>query len=639
MKLPRIFIFAWAAAGLCAQGTGTEKLEPVRSEITVTEKITMEAPASITLIGAPVLKQIPGVNLDDRLRMVPGFSLFRRSTSLAANPTTQGVSLRAIGSSGASRSLVLWDGMPINDPFGGWVYWTRVAPEAVAQVEVSRGASTSVFGDRAMGGSIAMFSRPIEGRHFYLGVEGGNAGQLSPSGGFTERWRGWGFSTQMRAFQTDGFYIVPARLSPTLRRGAADAKADVDFVAGDVRVDRIGADQRLSLKFDVLAEDRGNGTPLQRNSTSLGAVAANYSRSWTRDTLGLVGFHQRQQYHQSFSTIAADRATERLTSNQSVPAEALGGSAIWQHAQPGWTFTAGGDMNRVHGVSTDYLIPSGQRVGGGTVFQRGVFAQTNAKWKSLAVFLGGRQQNTGLQQGTHFFSPSAGFTYGRKRWRGRGSAYRSYRAPTLNELYREFRAGNTITQPNAGLRSETLFGAEVGADFIGEHSRFGVTLFRNSLDGLVTNVTLSSTPAQIVRQRRNVASALNRGVELEFRHNWRSLRWESSYLFADSRFSTRERVPQIAKHQGTAQLTWMWRNTLVTGGFRSVGLQFEDDRNTLTLPGFAVLQFVARQQLGRGVSASLAMENATNREFLSGLTPLPQIGAPRLWRAGLRWER
>lgn len=586
------------------------------------------------MIGAPQLQRIPGVNLDDRLRMVPGFSLFRRSSSLTANPTTQGVSLRAIGSSGASRTLVLWDGIPINDPFGGWVYWTRVAPEQIGQVEVSRGASTSVFGDRAMGGAVALFSKPIETRHYFLGLDGGNAGQLSPSAGYSDRRGRLGFSGQARAFQTDGYFIVPA----TIRR-RADAKADVDFVAGDLRLDFTGASQRGSVKFDVLTEERGNGTALQRNSTSLGALAGTYSRSWQNDSLALAGFHQRQQYHQSFSTIAADRNTERLTSNQSVPAEAAGGSAIWQHTSSVWKLTAGGDLNRVHGTSLDYLVPSGQRIGGGTVFQRGAFVQTNAKWNGLQVFLGARQQHTGLTTGTHFFSPSAGATYGKNRWRARGSVYRAFRAPTLNELYREFRAGNAITQANAGLRPETMFGAEAGGEFAGEQTRVGVTFFRNELSGLVTNVTLSSTPAQILRQRRNAAQALNRGMEVDLRHQWQAWRFEGSYLFADSRFVTRERIPQIAKHQGTAQLTWSHGRTWITGGFRSIGPQFEDDRNTLLLAGFAVFQVVARQQLGHGFAATATVENAFNREFLTGFTPAPQIGAPRLWRLGLRWEK
>jgi hypothetical protein len=148
----RAYLVDPGALGADTPTSPEAKLEPVVSSITVIEKVSTETPAPITLLDSPKLQRIPGVNLDDRLRMVPGFSLFRRNSSLVAHPTTQGLSLRGIGSSGASRTLVLWDGIPINDPFGGWVYWTRVAPEELGRVELSRGASTSLFGDRAMGG-------------------------------------------------------------------------------------------------------------------------------------------------------------------------------------------------------------------------------------------------------------------------------------------------------------------------------------------------------------------------------------------------------------------------------------------------------------------------------------------------------
>src|SRR4051812_24237028 len=146
------------------QQTPTTPVPPQKTSITVMERVEAEAPASITVLDREDVEQQPGVNLDDRLRSIPGFSLFRRSSSLVANPTTQGVSLRGLGSSGASRTLILWDGVPINDPFGGWVYWTRVDPEELSRVEISRGASTSVFGDRAMSGAIALFSRPATRR-------------------------------------------------------------------------------------------------------------------------------------------------------------------------------------------------------------------------------------------------------------------------------------------------------------------------------------------------------------------------------------------------------------------------------------------------------------------------------------------
>jgi len=210
----------------------------------------------------------------------------------------------------------------------------------------------------------------------------------------------------------------------------------------------------------------------------------------------------------------------------------------------------------------------------------------------------------------------------------------------LNELYRDFRAGTTETRANAALRPETLFGAEVGFDVVAENSHFTASLYRNQLEDVITNVTLSSTPQLIVRQRQNAAEATTRGVDVQADHRWRSWRLDLGYLFAESRFGTGERIPQVPKHSGNAQLTYSRMNTLVSGGLRSYSLQFEDDRNQLVLPGYASLQFTARQRLKRSLWAILNIENLLDREFFTGLpTPtVPTIGAPLLWRAGLRWD-
>ncbi len=69
--------------------------------------------------------------LDEALTSAPGVALFRRTSSLGANPTTQGVSVRSIAGSAASRALVTLDGVPQNDPFGGWVIWTGLPPETI----------------------------------------------------------------------------------------------------------------------------------------------------------------------------------------------------------------------------------------------------------------------------------------------------------------------------------------------------------------------------------------------------------------------------------------------------------------------------------------------------------------------------
>ncbi len=608
-----------------------DKLEPVKTSITVAEKISAETPASISVLGKLELRQAPGVNLDDRLRTVPGFSLFRRSSSVAANPTTQGVSLRALGSTGASRTLVLWDGIPLNDPFGGWIYWTRMSPDEMDRVEISRGASTSLFGDRAIGGAIHVFSRNPEPKRFTASYEGGTRNTHEVTGGASHVWRRIGASANLRLFDTDGYYIVPQRY-----RGTVDTPAGVRFAAGTARLDFLGAKDRFFTRLDVLTEDRANGTQLQRNSTSLGTLAANYSRQFANnDSLSVVGYHTRSEFHASFTAIAANRLTERLTSTQVVPAEATGGAAFYTHTSTVWNGLVGADAERVEGYSTDRLVPTGIRFGGGARLQHGVFTQLNATAGPVKFFGGARHHVTGT--GRNFFSPSAGLTAGKGIMRFRGSVYRSFRNPTLNELYREFRAGNTATLANDQLKPETLFGAEAGVDFIGETRRLTVTAYRNDMSDVITNVTLATTPTQITRQRQNAASALTRGVEVAARQNWRAWSGEVAYLFAESRFGTLERVPQIPKHQGNAQINYQRKGTIASVGVRSFSMQFEDDRNTLRLPGFASVQLMVRQKLVHKLSFTAAFENLLDREYWTGLGVVPNSGPPRLVRAGLRW--
>lgn len=608
------------------------KIEPVRSSVTVIEKLAQESPAAITTLGKLEIAKVPGVNIDDRLRMVPGFSGFRRSSSLVANPTTQGVSLRGLGSSGASRTLVLWDGVPLNDPFGGWLYWTRIPAEEVDRIEVSRGATTSLFGDRTMSGSVALFTRPAEPWRVNMGLEGGNRGTLLPSAGVSHVVGKLGVSAFFRAFDTDGYLIVPAE-----RAGRIDTPANVRFVSGATKLDYSSGRQRVSLKLDILAEERANGTPLQSNSTGLGTLSGNYSRDFGAVSASVIGYHSRQQYHQSFSVLAADRNSERLSSLQSVPSTAWGGGAFLKARPARWNWTIGADAQRVEGSSSERVIPTGLRFGGGQQTQTGVFGQGDAKFGPLQAFFGSRGQFAG--QAGNFFAPNGGLAIAKSFWRLRASAYRSFRAPTLNELYREFRAGNAITQANSLLQAEKLWGVESGGELRGETWRIGATLFHKEVSDIIANVTLVNTPAQIIRQRRNAAAATVRGMEADAEKRWRNFRWEASYLYADSQFSSGVLLPQVPKHQGSAQMTYSRPSTLITFGLRSSSLQFEDDRNTLILPGFAVLQLTARQNLPwKGLSATLALENLTDRRFFTGFTPFPQTGAPFLWRAGLRWQ-
>ena len=607
-------------------------LEPVKTSITVVEKIEAESPAYVTVKGRPDLQQIPGVNLDDRLRNIPGFSLFRRSSGIVAHPTTQGVSLRGIGPTGASRTLVRWDGVPVNDPFGGWVQWTRFTPDEIDRVEVSRGASTSVFGDRAMGGAISLFSRPVSRNRVHGSYEFGNRNTHDASAGFVRLWKSIAASAHARGFTTNGYYIVPEGI-----RGPVDQEANVQFASGDARLDMLGTVNRFFVKLDLMAEERENGTQLQRNSTTLSNIAGHYFRETSTSGISVLGYHTREEFRSTFSALAANRQTERLTSYQRVPAEASGGAGFVRHSRSSWNLLVGTDIHNVEGFSNDTTTATGLlSVSGGSLLQNGYFGQLNADVGPANLFLGSRYHFA--DQGRRFFSPSAGLAAGSGLFRARGSVYRSFRIPTLNELYREFRAGNAVTRANDQLQPESVLGVEAGFDITGERTRLSFTAYRNSIDDLVTNVTLSVSPALIVRQRQNAAEALARGFEAEFRHRQGSWLAEANYLFADSKFDSGLRVPQVARHQGSAQISYGRGKTLASFGARAYSSQYEDDANQFLLPGFAVLQFTLQQRLTASLSLIAGIENLLNREFLAGFTPTPVIGAPRLWRLGLRWS-
>jgi outer membrane receptor protein involved in Fe transport len=163
-------------------------------------------------------------------------------------------------------------------------------------------------------------------------------------------------------------------------------------------------------------------------------------------------------------------------------------------------------------------------------------------------------------------------------------------------------------------------------------------LFRDDLDHLIDNATISSSSQMILRQRSNFPGGLSRGIETNVFHRWNHWSGQAGYLFADARLSSGQRIPQVPKQQGTALLTYTAKWTMISGGIRAFGLQFDDDLNQFKLPGYAALELAAEQHVIGNLSAIAAVENLLDRSFLVGLTPFPTTGQPRLWRIGLRWS-
>jgi outer membrane receptor protein involved in Fe transport len=665
-----------------ADGQAVVHLEIVLTPATVSQQVQVTAYRAATLVSdVPVsdvrltredLQDTPALELDDDLRQVPGFSLYRRSSSRTANPTTQGVSLRGLGANGASRALVLEDGIPLNDPFGGWVYWDRVPVEAISDVEISQEGGSSLYGSDALGGVVQFVSRPTQPGGISLDTSYGN--QSTPD---LSLWAGgqkgkWESSFAGGVFNTDGYI-----LTPEAERGSVDVRAGSRDGNADLMVGRkIGEQSEIFARGWYLDETRGNGTPLQRNDTKLGqgALGANLQLG-AFGALTLRFYADAQTYHQTFSAIGPNRDSETLTDLQTVPSQGVGGSAVWSR-QVGkrQTLVAGFDYHEEIGASHEVLLSGGTTdlSSGGRQRTVGVFGedliQIAPRWFLSASARVDHWSNfnaatlrepvtpPGAPTDTIFPDRSQNAFSPRLTLRNQvnahvswnASVYRAFRAPTLNELYRSFRQGNTLTEDNPKLIAEHLSGGDAGVAVTGFNGRLQAhgTVFYNQIVDPVANVTLTTTPTLITRQRENLGRINAPGVELGVTASIvPDFTISCGYQFVDSKVSSFPAntalvglwVAQVPHNSFTFQARYSNPRILtvaVTG--RAIGNAFDDDQNMFPLGSFFVLDAMVSRSIGAGVEIYGAAENLFNATYYTAATPVLQLGLPIVARVGVR---
>jgi outer membrane receptor protein involved in Fe transport len=630
-----------------------------------------DSASSVAAFSRADLTTSGALTLDDSLRQIPGFTLFRRSGSLAANPTSQGASLRAIGASGASRALVLYDGVPLNDPFGGWVYWDRVPQVAIQDVEVLRGGASDLYGNAALAGVVNII--PRRAASSILTAESYFGNSMTPQGSLF--WSGRRKRTQLvasgEAFSTAGYHIVREQ-----DRGAVDTKAAQQHRTARAGLEyELANEGRLFVHGTLFREERDNGTRLQDNNTRLGQVVA--GTDWTSGTAGVfnVRLHAESvRYFQTFSSVAADRNSESLTRTQVVPSQRLGLSAWWSRAFSAHALVAGVEAQVVRGHSNELVYfrgaPTANQDNGGRQRFHSFFAEDIIRLGSNWVLTAGLRldywrnfdgftRNTPLAGGGSSSAnlPARAETALSPRlsilrkitnsWSLAASFYRSFRAPTLNELYRPFRVGNTVTLANNALRAERLTGGEASV-LARLNTRMSMrgTFFWAVVDRPITNFTLSSTSDLITQRRENLGRTRSRGVEFEADAQLTSnVKLSGGYQFADSTILVSEaaligkRVPQVARHQFSLQGRYSKpRGFTFAAQGRYVGPQFEDDRNRLVLDPFFTVDVFASRHVSRHLEVFAAAENLLNQRYMVGRTPTVTVGPPLLARIGLRFE-
>ncbi|MEN2784970.1 TonB-dependent receptor [Sphingomonas qilianensis] len=600
--------------------------------------------------------------VENVLKDVAGFQQFRRSDSRSANPSAQGVTLRALGGNASSRALVLLDGVPLADPFFGYIPFSALSADRLSGVRITRGGGAGAFGAGAVAGTVELVSATRADLPTYSGsgFYGSNdamsvAGSVSPN-------LGGGYVTLSGRFERgDGFYTTPED-----QRVPATARARYRDWSGGIRaVAPIDAETELQFRGLVYGDHR---TLRFRGADSSSAgqdasIRLIHRGEWKVDALAYV-------QARNFSNKVISSTNFRLTLDQrNTPSTGIGGKIeIRPPVGPDHVLRIGVDARIGDGElfedaynATTGLVTARRNAGGHTS-TTGLFIEDDWTIGRLVLTGGVRGDRWTISDGFYRENNAVGSAISDLRYVDRDgaeatgragalfqasdslalrtAAYTGFRLPTLNELYRPFVVFPVTTQANADLGLEKLRGLEAGIDLAPVRGvKIGVTAFYNRLEGAIANVTVGPN----LRQRQNVDAVVAKGIELTAQANVGQVFFNGSYAFSDSAVDDAGALDGFApsqspRHAGSATLGWApAANWSLSGTLRYVGKQFEDDLETDVLHDALTVDAVVRVPVTRRVSIVGRVENAFDVDVVTrNQGGSIDLGTPQTLWIGLR---
>ncbi len=637
----------------------TEELEPLEAH----GPPAPSAKEELSVFDRSRLTKSPSLHLDQILLENPAFGTYRRSGSGIAHPTTQGVSLRGTGTSATSRSIILLDGIPLNDPFGGWVRWNRFS---IGELESVRFGHASTFASSA-GAILVKRRRPDKKPIREFKLTGGDVHGFSADGfaAPAAKKNGWESTGSFRVEDFAGHPVV--RVS---QRGSIDEDAWSRMRAARTSVSRQLSFGRFTANLAGFDERRGNGTPLAGNEGD----GFDWSLSLEDDGSRTSLFGQER----NFASVFQSRVSEAIVLDQfSVPGSSLGfihaGSRETGEHEVGFAFVA---LRREGETNEDFAGYKLRRVAGGRQTQLGL--SLNNAWSPAAGW------NLVAHLRGDWFRDDQGM---RKKWRlsndavledesfvahedieaggslqlskelipqlAAWTAVRSHvRQPTLNELYRPYRVGSFSVAANENLSTERITGLEVGLDWrASEHGSISLTLFQDNLRDSIANVVPDPIIYPDDAQRINLDQARSKGLELSLEYLLaNNLQLALNGLLMETEIRRCPENPRIVgnrfaqapEHRVSATLIWSpdpWEFRLDA---RRESNRYDDARNSHNrlLDDAFTLDLSLVRNLSGNARLRLTVNNLTDEEIQTGLSSddIISTGAPRNLLLGLEWR-
>lgn len=664
MRFPKVTLALIGAALAAAPAVADEAVLETSEKVVVTATRSAQninkVPASVSVIDADAIEDAPAKSLDEILRRTPSVDL-PNASSYQVHPTANSVSMRGLG---GIRALVMLDGVPINDPFFGYVQWSRVPLENIKRVEIVRGAQATLWGNYAMGGVINIITRkPTESG---LVVQGGGGSYGSYR---TDLFGSWlasddaAFSVSGGANHTDGFMqIFPEDRGP-INVPTAFTTSNGAF-RGDVA---LGEDLSANLRIDYFENEQTLQTRLSKNDQRTWNYSGGLSRSFGEaGDLGLSLFGSSSQFFTQntggFTGIPENEA-EFIQNVHETPVEDAGGSLVWSDTlSGGWlaAYSIGLDYHRIAGKDEAAIYDETGAlvridVGRGKQQFWGAFAQLSLKPVDPLEILASVRYQTfenydafdGAPGGLGFapdtaeqsVDPRVSLRYQLSdKFALRGAAYTAFRAPNLDNLYRAFSIPFGVFLPNAGLTPETLKGAEVGFDVVTGKLRLQATAYHNTIDDLITsrNLDFAELPLGFFFGSKNInaGSARAQGAELEL--SWdmgEGLSSHVAYTFADSKItenaldpaSVGKQLGGIPRNRASFGITYAspdgWR---IAPHVRWIEASFADNAHTLPVDEQFVVDLAASYALTDRAEAYVQIENLLDADYVadnSGFNP------------------
>jgi outer membrane receptor protein involved in Fe transport len=637
---------------------------------------SLESPVTTRLLAERALSTTAAPTLDDQLRQLPGLELFRRSSSLVANPSSQGMSLRALGSTSASRTLLAEDDVPLNDAFAGTIHWLETPELAVERIELLRGGASDLYGSSAIGGVVTVIPvRPVDDQA-QLRTSYGGEGTYDDSLQIQTKHGPWGLLAAGGGLGTDGYTQEAPK-----QRGPVDIASNVHSENGLLLGEHDSARLRLFVRGSGFNEARNNGTAFQTNGTRLWRYAAGGDWQAPRNAaLTLRVYGSTDHFRQTFSSISnlpqsgdpdcSYRCGEIPSKFSLTPNNELGAATHWsQPLGAGLLLIAGADVHDVRVWDREQSFGATAAVTNLHDHQRDAAGYAEGMWVRSGWTLtasgrmdwfqnydGQKLQLTSMgwipsasqpaQFSPHFFDPRMGVS--RKmgeHWAHSASGFRAFRAPTANELYRSTQVGNQLTLPNGNLETERATGWETGLATQWHWGTVRGSYFLTQVNRPIDAVTTNPSSSPILLMRENLGQIESRGVSIDYELS--PLRWlaiDGGYQYAHATVTNDSQtpalvgnwIPEVARNLATMNVR-AYRPKLGTFTVqgRMSGRQFDDDANTYLLHGYFRLDAYGSRKIGKRIEVFAAGENLLNRQIEDSKTPTTTLGMPRVGRAGV----